>query len=372
LSKHYFLTGSTGVVGSALLRRLARRQARVTLLIRADNDQMLENRLESLLHHCDTPDALTIDAVAGDLYAQNLGLPQKVYDRLAGQCTHILHCAGNVHMNLPLEQARRQTLAMTNGMLTFMRSADQVRKMEYVSTVGVAGHTSGEMPEAWIRQPRSFRNTYEAAKAEAEEIVRNEIEAGLPITVHRPSMVVGDALTGKNISFQVFYYLCEFLCGARTRGFIPWLGDKSLDIIPSDYVAAVIDWSSGKTNLPTPILHLCSGTQGAVPLTELVSRVRHIFTTRGRRLPRLRHVPAQALKAMLRLMRPLIPPKHRRAVDALPFFFAYLKEKQTFGNEVTLRLLTAEGIEPPLWQSYLEPVLDYYLGKAGRGHLSTE
>lgn len=365
MSKHYLLTGSTGVVGSAVLRRLAQRQARVTLLIRADNDQMTKDRLAGLLHHCGTPAgaAETIDAVAGDLYARDLGLPKQVYDRIAGQCTHILHCAGNVHMNLPLEQARRQTLAMTEGMLTLMRSAARVEKMEYVSTVGVAGHTPGEMPEAWISQPRTFRNTYEAAKAEAEKIVRKEIETGLPITVHRPSMVVGDARTGKNISFQVFYYLCEFLCGARTRGFIPWLGDKTLDIIPSDYVAAVIDWSSGKTDLPTPILHLCSGTLGAVPLSELVSRVRHIFTTRGRRLPKLRQIPAQVLHAMLRLLRPLVPPKHRRAVDALPFFFAYLKENQTFGNDTTRQLLTADGIDLPLWPDYLETVLDYYLGK---------
>ena len=48
----------------------------------------------------------------------------------------------------------------------------------------------------------------EAAKAEAERAVWSE-GAGLPITVHRPSMVVGEAQNGRVIHFQVFYHLCE-------------------------------------------------------------------------------------------------------------------------------------------------------------------
>ena len=58
------------------------------------------------------------------------------------------------------------------------------------------------MPEV-----RTFHNTYEQAKAEAEEYLYPFMaDERLPITIHRPSMVVGDSMTGKAISFQVFYH----------------------------------------------------------------------------------------------------------------------------------------------------------------------
>ena len=60
------------------------------------------------------------------------------------------------------------------------------------------------------------------------------MQAGLPATIHRPSMVVGDSQTGKVIHFQVFYHLCEFLSGRRTLGIVPDTGDAALDGEVSD------------------------------------------------------------------------------------------------------------------------------------------
>ncbi len=367
------MTGATGVVGSAFLQRIAARCERTTLLIRGENQNEVNRRLEKLLNFCRvSPQAAAkIDAVAGDLYAPNLGLEPSQYNHLAGMCTHIVHCAGNVHMNLPMEEARRQTMKMTQGILSLMKDSSQIEKMEFVSTVGVGGHTPGEIPETRITHRRSFRNSYEAAKAEAEEAVHKEIEAGRPITVHRPSMVVGDSISGRNISFQVFYYLCEFLCGTRTYGFIPRPGKLKLDIIPADHVAKVLDWSSRKgpkTPAP-PILHICSGPEMAIELNQLIRKARQIFKKNGRRLPLIKKVPVNLLQFLLSIARPFIPPRQRRSIDALPYFFAYLKENQTFGNRNTYHLLAADGIKIPKPWEYLEPVLNYYLSeraKAGK------
>ena len=73
-----------------------------------------------------------------------------------------------------------------------------------------------------------------------------EISAGLPATVHRPSMVVGDLRTGKVIHFQVFYYLAEFFSGLKTWGVVPRTAGIRLDIIPSDYVARGLHLSSSR------------------------------------------------------------------------------------------------------------------------------
>lgn len=367
--RHYFLTGGTGVVGSAFLQRIAARQERVTLLLRADTQRQADERLKGLLVYCAVaPEAAgKIDAVPGDLYRPGLGLAEQAYARVADRCTHLVHCAGNVHMNLPLAEARRQTLAMTTGILALLESSRAARKLEFVSTVGVAGHTAGDIPEQWLDHPRAFRNSYEAAKAEAETLVAAKISAGRPITVHRPSMVVGDARSGKTIGFQVFYYLCEFLSGARSYGFLPRMDGMRLDIVPADYVAAGLDWSAAKEQQPPTILHLCSGKAGALPLTAMIGEVRRVFSRFGRRLPAVKMLPLPLFNMLLRLARPWIAPRDRRALDALPFFFAYLKEKQSFGNSATRALLGADNIDLPRVEDYFDNVLGYYLTAKGHG-----
>jgi nucleoside-diphosphate-sugar epimerase len=370
-ARHYFLTGGTGVVGSAFLRRIASRPERATLLMRAESQAQADERLRRLLRACEVEStaALRIEALPGDLDRPNLGLAPAAYARVAGTCTHLVHCAGNVHMNLPLAEARRQTLAMTAGILQLLEDSRVARKLEFVSTVGVAGHTGGEIPEQWLDHPRRFHNSYEAAKAEAETLVRARIAAGRPITVHRPSMVVGDARTGQTSAFQVFYYLCEFFSGGRSHGFLPAVDGTSLDIVPADYVARVLEWSSRKEQHPAPILHLCSGPLGALPLSRMTADVRRIFTEHGRQLPAVKELPLPLCKMALRLIRPLIPPRDRRALDAMPFLFAYLNESQSFGNRHTRALLEADGIELPKAEEYLETVLGYYLKHVERGNL---
>ena len=54
-----------------------------------------------------------------------------------------------------------------------------------------------------------------------------------------------------------------------------------LDIVPADYVARVIAWSSTHAAATGRILHACSGPQLALPLTPLRDRVRAAFARAG-------------------------------------------------------------------------------------------
>lgn len=362
MTAHYFLTGGTGAVGSAFLQRMAVGGARITLLLRAATPAAAQARLARLLAQYRLNSASDrIDAVAGDLQQPCLGLSAADHAYIAARCTHLVHCAGNVRMNLSLAAARDETLGMTRRMLSLMDAMGGRAPLAYVSTVGVAGHMPGEVPENWLTRPRAFRNTYEAAKAEAEQLVRAAGDASRPITVIRPSMVVGDSRTGYAGAFQVFYHLCEFLSGARTMGWIPQVGDMRLDIIPCDYVAAVLEATLHTAPPTPPILHACAGLAGAVPLTRLIRRVRNRFAAHGRRLPPLRQVPLPLYQGVLRLVRPMVTRRQRRRLDALPFFFAYLKERQWFANNRTLAHFAGQDLAPPDVDRYLDRVLDYYL-----------
>jgi len=220
-----------------------------------------------------------------------LGLRPEQYRLLAKEVTHVVHSAGNVRFNQTLEKARMGALDSARFVVQFAnacRANGQFRKLEYVSTIGVCGNMRGLVPEKPFAEPRKFRNTYEAAKAEAENFIFQEIRNGFPITIHRPSMVVGDSKTGKIIHFQIFYYLSEFFSGKKTWGFIPETGNFTLDIIPADYVAKAIHLSSNSQDACGQIFHLVSGPPYALLLSELSEHLRGIFRQSGENLPVLR------------------------------------------------------------------------------------
>ena len=282
---------------------------------------------------------------------------------LAARTTHIIHCAASVKLNMPLAQARATAVAPTHTLLALARQSQQagrLQKVDVVSTVGVWGRTPGAMPERRLPEVEEFHNTYEAGKAEAERVLWSQGE-GLPITVHRPSMVVGETGTGQVLQFQVFYHLCEFLSGARTFGVMPELGDTRLDTVPVDWVADVICWSNNRTDTAGRILHLCSGPDGAIDLRRLQAKVRSVWAAHGRRVPTLRTINRRWLERLVPLIGAVAGEKTRRALRGLPPVLAYLAEDQGFANPLTTQLLQPFGLAVPAVDSYLDAVLGYYL-----------
>jgi len=363
----YFVTGGTGVVGSAIAERLLADGDRVTLLLRARDDTELAGRLDELVRFWELgPEARTrVDALRGDTTVPRFGLDEATFERVAAGCTHVVHCAAIVKMNLPLDEARRAAVDAARNVVALARAVKargRLEKVEFLSTVGVSGRRTEPLPERWITEPREFHNTYEQAKAEAEDWLRSELEPAFPITIHRPSMVVGEAGTGRVIRFQIFYHLLEFLSGRRTRGFAPALGATALDIVPVDYVAGAVVWSSRQRATSGKVLHLCSGPEQAVPLPVLREQVRARFAAAGVPCPPARTIPVAALKAALPIAGFLAPAKARRALAALPVFLEYLAGKQVFPNVETRRVLN-DVLPLPAPRTYLDALFDYYLAR---------
>lgn len=365
--KTYFVTGATGAIGSALIPLLLRdEQTRVRLLLRAKSPDDLAARLAGLFDFWqitpgDANQRQRISAVAGDVTRHQLGLDEPSYQALGAECTHLVHAAGNVRMNLPIAEARHCSVDSTRHLIDFARRCSRLEKIEFVSTVGVGGRRAGTVQEDWVLAARFFHNSYEQAKAEAEDALRAELARGLPFTVHRPSMVVGDTVSGRIIHFQIFYHLCEFLSGGRTLGLAPAFGAARLDIIPADYVARIIAWSSDNAATTGRILHACSGPGHALPLALLRERVRRTFAAAGRRLPPAITLPPGVFRALLAAIGIFMPGDVRRAIRTLPVFLDYLATEQSFANSRTQALLAGAGLALPPPDSYLDQVLGYYL-----------
>lgn len=367
----YFVTGATGAVGSAIVPLLLRDpETEVQLLIRADSDATLARRLQELICYWGmSEDAVRrrIIAVRGDATEPRFALDEARYADLLARTTHIIHCAASVRMNYPLDEARRSAAGSAQSILALartLRSAGQLAKVEFVSTVGIAGKRQGTLPETWIDEPRAFHNTYEQSKAEAETLVRAAIEQeALPITVHRPSMVVGDSREGKIIHFQIFYFICEFLSGCKTRGLYPDFGDVRLDIIPVDHVAEAIAASSRDAASAGRIFHLCSGPQHALRLSDLKHTVRAAFARHGRSVPGDITLPRKLFAQLPRMAAVFVPADRRRALTTLPIYLDYLADSQGFGNPEYLEWATEKSLPRPGPDLPVDTILDYYLSR---------
>lgn len=369
---NYFLTGASGAIGSAIVPMLlAEPETKIRILLRADSDEHLIERMDALYKFWElgpeSPGRERIEAIRGDATQPRLGLDLDRYNRLCADTHRIIHCAASVHMNKPLAEARKSAVDSTQAILALARQATAtgaLSKLEFVSTVGVGGKRPGALPETWIDEPREFHNTYEQSKAEAEVLIRSAIEnEQLPITVHRPSMVIGSSVDGRIIHFQIFYFICEFLSGRRTFGLYPDFGDAQLDVIPVDHVARAIVTASRDPSTAGQIFHLCSGPEHAPRLEDLKALVRDSYRVHGLRVPPNITLPRSTFAALTRAAARLVPGKHRRALATLPIYLDYLAGNQGFDDKNLRNTMSLPQYESAETKRFLQVAIESSLSR---------
>ena len=362
----FFVTGATGTIGSAVVARLVRDTSEgIVALVRDASTEAALARLETAVKALDpTIEPLLagrIQVALGDSERPRFGLDARDYAMLVKRGTHIIHTAGAVRMNLPIEKARSSAVGAAKNVLALARDpAASVEKIDIVSTVGVAGRDITLLREDWVGARHAFHNTYEQAKAEAEDEIRHAVQDGLPITVHRPSMVVGDSRTGRTSQFQVFYHLVAFLSGRRTLGVFPAMGQAELDLVPVDHVAGAIVRASLTPSTCGAIMHLCAGPRDAIRLIDLQDYIRRAAGAVGRHLPKPRYLSRRLFHSIVAGLRCVVDARTRSALGTLPVFLDYLDTNQRFENVRTRRWLADQQMDVPRIADYLPRVLAFY------------
>jgi len=153
MSAVVLLTGATGFLGSHIARLLLQ-DAETTLiaLVRAEDREAAPRRLARAWW--DWPELAAaiggrVEALAGDVALPHLGLEEGAYADLVRRTTHIVHAAGDLQLNAPLEELRPVNVQGTANVLELARAVHRdhgLARLAHVSTAYVAGGRQGEIP----------------------------------------------------------------------------------------------------------------------------------------------------------------------------------------------------------------------------------
>lgn len=245
LKNSVFITGATGFLGTQVTRLILEKTERpVIVLVRGSDLSDARLKLERAWRDCpgmaEEP-GKRVTIVNGDLCFPKLGISGPKYEELAESVSHIIHIAADIRLNEPLADLRRINVEGVRNILEFAYSAHRrsgLDRFSYVSTAYVAGVRKGSVPEEELTDRYGFSNHYELSKFEGESLVR---EAGreLPISVFRPSMVVGDSKSGAVKTFNTLYFPLRLYLTGKLK-FFPVDPDMKINLVPCDLVSEAI------------------------------------------------------------------------------------------------------------------------------------
>ena len=332
------LTGASGVVGRALLRRL--RDFDVVCLV-----------------HRSPVSGPNVTTVSGDISEPMFGLDERTYLELAAKVDAVIHCAAVTDFNRTDGSLEATNIAGTEHAAAFAAAAKAV--LYHVSTAFVNTTVDGDRGGTAIG--------YASSKSAAEEVVRS---SGVPHVILRPSVVIGDSATGEIAAFQGLHQVVAGLF-AGIVPMIPFDPRWPIDFVPVDVVADAI--ACVVENRVSEGEFWISAGEAALSLDEGFAVAVEFARSLGVGVDMPRFVPPEMFD---RLIGPVfidaLPSKIRRNVlRMLEFFTTYLQSGQT--KPTSLDQLVALGANPlPDQRESLRNNLRYWAAQKGYAQAETE
>jgi thioester reductase-like protein len=262
-----FLTGATGYIGAHVAANLLETHgAALNLLVRGKDPQDAALRLwrafqlhmdfSRFYEHLQT----RVRIFQGDLTSPLFGMNRDSYDRLIHTTDSVIHCAASLNRRSE-KSCLNVNLRGTLEVLQLARHSHYyhgLRRFSDVSTVAVAGKRHNEVvsEDRAIEWDRSDYDPYARTKKFGEHMVR-ELLPDVPITIFRPSIVLGDSRYAETTQFDMVKAFV-FLAGLKALPFRP---HDQIDIVNVDFVADAIATLHQKAEPQYDTYHLSSGRE---------------------------------------------------------------------------------------------------------------
>ncbi len=257
-----FLTGFPGFLGSALVERLLDRhpsEVTITCLVQEKYRPLAQERADALTAVQDDWHGRVL-LVNGDITTPDLGLDEAIYTTLQQETVEIYHLAAVYDLGVGRELAVRVNVDGTVHMLDFAEQCPHLNRFQYVSTCYISGRHAGLFTEDHLVEGQTFNNFYEETKYLAEVEVQKRMDAGLPTTIYRPSIVIGDSKTGETQKYDGPYYIIRWILRQSWMAIVPVAGnprDYEVNVVPRDYVIDALSYLSGAAHSLNKVYQIC-------------------------------------------------------------------------------------------------------------------
>lgn len=334
------LTGYPGFLGSELLPRILRRSNDIEAVCLVQPKFMAladERRKASGL-------AERIRLIEGDITQP--GLAPDMPD-----VAEIYHLAAIYDLSVRRDVGVRVNVEGTRNVLEFARQCSALERVHYISTCYVSGRHRGLFLEDQLQTGQSFNNYYEETKNLAEVEVRFAMHQGLPVTIYRPSVVVGDSATGATQKFDGPYYVIQWLMRQGHIAFLPVVGRPKkyrFNVVPRDFIVSALDYLSGIPQSIGKTYHLADPE----PLT-VDETINAIGEAIGRTIIRI-PLPAEVAKASIKYV-PGVYKLLRIPAPAVDYF-VHPTEYDTTNTRADL---AGSGIALPRLRDYLPHLIEF-------------
>jgi thioester reductase-like protein len=288
-----FFTGFPGFLGSSLLPHiLARNDESVALcLVQPKFARLARERVATLER---TRPALRgrIRLVQGDISAPGLVVDGQALPR--GDISEIYHLAAVYDLSVRRELAHSVNVAGTRHVLELAAGCSGLERLHYVSTCYVSGRHPGTFTEHDLDAGQRFNNYYEESKYLAEVAVQERMRDGLPGTIYRPSIIVGDSRSGMTQKYDGPYAALRLLLRQPRVAVMPVIGDTTrhrMNIVSCDFVVDAIAYLSSLARSAGVVYQLADPSP---PTIDAILRSMGRATGRSVLRVRLPLAPAQA------------------------------------------------------------------------------
>ncbi|MFN0061209.1 MAG: SDR family oxidoreductase [Myxococcaceae bacterium] len=289
-----------------------------------------------------------IDVLSGDVAAMHLGLSGEEYKRLTASVTHVFHSAAITYLGMPRDVMFRVNVDGTRNMLEFGRDCVALERFAHLSTAFVSGDRVGVIAEDELEAGQGFRNAHEETHFHAERLVQRAI-GQLPITVFRPSSMVGDSRTGEIDRFDGPYFLGILLALSPLMLPLPLPGNGSapLHVVPVDFVVSAMWALSQETGAVGRTFHIVD------PQPLSARRAYELIAERMNRRTARFSFPTRAANMMLGL------PGVERLARPQRTALQYANHLSFYTSRQGTELLARQGITCPPLAAYLDVLVSY-------------
>jgi thioester reductase-like protein len=343
----FFITGFPGFIASRLVEQLVGPERQMFLLV---EQKFVEQAMDEVAQIAEST-ATTLDnfvIVEGDITHPKLGISDADLEVIQIETTDVFHLAAAYDLAVAKDVAFNVNLLGTRHVNDLACSIKNLRRYNYVSTCYVAGKRTGQILETDLEHTAGFRNFYEETKYLAETEVEN-LKSHLPVTIYRPSVVVGDSQTGETAKYDGIYHLIHYLRMAPSLLRVVNVGnnDVRLNLVPVDFVVDAIatlsqdDAALGKTLAIADAAPLTTAELFDVLAKEMTGR-KSEYTP-----------PTKVVEWFLNLS--ISPALTGLPNYGVPYFFV----SQTYDTSIASSMIASHGIICPRFPNYAGNLLDF-------------